>query len=245
MKIDRSNYEVWLIDWIDGNLNEIQIEQLKYFLMDNPDIQSEFEELSIVRLNPTDKSYNYKHSLEKTPADLSDQQFEYLSIAYLEKDLTPEQEADLEECVENDPEKKRSFDIIQKTKLSPVKIHYTQKKRLKRRTIARKFLLISLYGLSTAAIISLVIFNFFTVPQQLQVKSEKTASSVINDTISVPSSEPQKVPGNLPVRERSIPKNKLTRTILAISDQSSREISAAHFPPPDSMSRSRQIMKLR
>lgn len=49
MQIDRSNYEIWLIDWLDENLNEIQIEQLQLFLRDNPDLKEEIEELTTFR----------------------------------------------------------------------------------------------------------------------------------------------------------------------------------------------------
>ena len=40
MKIDRSNYEIWIIDWLDGSLSDSQAEELKLFLNENPDIRS-------------------------------------------------------------------------------------------------------------------------------------------------------------------------------------------------------------
>ena len=41
MRIDRSNYEIWFIDWLDGNLNSNQVEKLKLFLNENPDLEEE------------------------------------------------------------------------------------------------------------------------------------------------------------------------------------------------------------
>ena len=54
MQIDRSNYEIWLIDWLDGNLNDIQAEELQLFLAENPDLKEEFDELAMFRLNPSE-----------------------------------------------------------------------------------------------------------------------------------------------------------------------------------------------
>ena len=46
MQIDRSNYEIWFIDWLDGNLNSLQVEQLKLFLDQNPDLREELDDLN-------------------------------------------------------------------------------------------------------------------------------------------------------------------------------------------------------
>jgi len=43
MQIDRSNYEIWLIDWLDGKLDDPEVEQLQRFLGDNPDIKEEYD----------------------------------------------------------------------------------------------------------------------------------------------------------------------------------------------------------
>ena len=68
MQIDRSNYEIWLIDWLDGKLNEVQIRELQHFLKDNPDLNEEFEDLGIFRLKPSESEFPYKNQLIKTPA---------------------------------------------------------------------------------------------------------------------------------------------------------------------------------
>ena len=99
MQIDRSNYEIWLIDWLDENLSDIQIEQLQLFLRDNPDLKEEFEELTTFRLNPSERSFTNKSRLQKSPSDLSETQFEYLSVAYLENDISADQQAELKEKI--------------------------------------------------------------------------------------------------------------------------------------------------
>ena len=49
MKIDNSNYEVWFIDWLDGNLSDQQGEELMLFLEMNPSRKEEFDELTSLR----------------------------------------------------------------------------------------------------------------------------------------------------------------------------------------------------
>jgi len=116
MQIDRSNYEIWLIDWLDGNLNNSQIEQLEIFLKENPGLKEEFEELTTFRLNSPKMLFQHKNQLKKTSRDLSDSQLEYLSVAYLENDLSVEEKTDLLESIEHNKEKKSSFELIQKIK---------------------------------------------------------------------------------------------------------------------------------
>ena len=50
MQIDRSNYEIWFTDWLDGNLNSLQVEQLKLFLDQNPDLREELNDQTTMNL---------------------------------------------------------------------------------------------------------------------------------------------------------------------------------------------------
>jgi hypothetical protein len=177
MQIDRSNYEIWLIDWLDGNLNYSQTEQLRHFLIENPDLKEESDELTMFRLNPEVKSFQNKKHLKKTAADLSLSQFEYLSVAYLENDLSAEEKTELLESIEYDQGKKISFELIQKLRLSGGNLSYQHKKRLLKRTFAQNAIRWSMIGLSAAAIISLIIITSVSKPHELRIDSNKTAQS--------------------------------------------------------------------
>lgn len=179
MQIDRSNYEIWFIDWLDGNLNEIQIERLQGFLQENPDLKEEFDELDRDAMHCiSNESFRYKEQLKKTPSDLSLSQFEYLCVAYLENDLSSDQESELKESIEHDQEKRKSFELVQKMKLSHVAVSFKQKSKLFRRTIGQKVIRLSIIGLSAAAITTLVMITYFSAPRTMQVKSEKTALKI-------------------------------------------------------------------
>ena len=165
MKIDRSNYEIWLIDWLDGNLDESQVAALLIFLNENPDISEEFYEMSTFRVKATDDSFKLKSNLKKSPEEIHESQFEYLCIAWLENDLSFLQKEELNEIIDHDARKKRTFELIQKTKLIPAEIIYRNKKSLLKRIVPPAIIRLSVWGLSAAAIIGLVLtFVFFSYP---------------------------------------------------------------------------------
>jgi len=168
MNIDRSNYEIWFTDWLDGNLNDIQLKQLRLFLDINPDIKEEFEEFDSFRLIPSTNSYPNKNQLKKSPEDLPLFQFENLCIAYLENDLTAEQKIELRKNIEHDKKKEKTFKLIQKMKLGPPDLRYKHKKRLIRKKESQRVLRLSFIGLSAAAVAAIILLNYILVPQNLQ-----------------------------------------------------------------------------
>lgn len=178
MKIDRSNYEIWLIDWLDGNLSDLKAEELKTFLNENPELREEFDELVKINLKPSEKTFPHKNQLKKSPADLPLAQFEYLCVAYLENDLSVAQQTELKEIIDLDPEKKRSFELIQKTKLAPACDGYKHKNQLIKKTPAQRIIRLSVIGLSAAATVALLIISYLLIPRSLQDQSRNGMHSV-------------------------------------------------------------------
>jgi len=119
MKPDRSNYEIWVVDWLDGNLSEQQAEELKVFLTENPDLKDEIDGIALVNLKSGENLFPGKESLKKSSDKLTRQQFEHLCIACLENELGHEQKAELLEMIGNDDSKKREFELTLKLKLKP------------------------------------------------------------------------------------------------------------------------------
>jgi hypothetical protein len=182
MKPNRSNYEIWLIDWLDGTLNLQQTDELRAFLDENPDIREEADSLKLARLSPSTESFAGKEKLQRSSAGLSELQIEYLSAAYLEGDLSPEQEADLRQNLNSVPENSIIFNKIRKTKLVPPVVHYMNKSKLKKITVASQITRISAIVLSAAAVIAFLILNHLFVPKPTEVNSE-IASALTPDTI--------------------------------------------------------------
>ena len=182
MQIDRSNYEIWFIDWLDGNLNSIQVEQLKLFLAQNQDLKEEFSDLTPVNLVSSGISFRYKEHLKKSPSDISPSQFEYLCAAYLENDLTNSQQTELKEIVNADPDKKKRFDLIQKTILAPATIRFKHKDHLLKRTTVQNVIRLSTIGLSTAAAISIIIIVHSVIPGTTSLKLNSSAHNLVSDS---------------------------------------------------------------
>jgi hypothetical protein len=231
MQIDRSNYEIWLIDWLDGNLNQTGVDRLKLFLKDNPDLKEEYKELSLFSLSSSDESYPHKNNLKKTSASMPVSQFEYLCVAYLENDLTSEQHAELIEIIDNDPRKKLAFDLLLKARLSPPENTFKHRNRLLRTTFAQKIIRISAIGLSAAAVTALLVVNYISEPRPLPVKPESTAQT------SVPVNRVQepilkKVPL---VKQNAGKKIRITKTtgdLLAVSKRKASSGNASDLASP-------------
>ena len=190
MQIDRSNYEIWIIDWLDGNLNSYQAAQLNLFLDQNADLREEFNNLTNSKLLSPPITFQNKGNLKKSSSDITQIQFEYLCAAYLENDLTISQKEEIDEIVKKSPARKKTFDQIQRTIIVPEKTGYNHKNLLLKRTAYKKVIWLVVKSLSIAAAISLIIIVYTHIPPATSSRISKSAQSLAADSvIQVPSSE--------------------------------------------------------
>jgi hypothetical protein len=221
MQINRSNYEIWFIDWLDEKLNSIQTESLMHFLNENPDLKEELDEINTLHLKPSEKKFLHKNHLKKSSANITESQFEYLCVAYYENDLSPDEGTELKEIVDHDPEKRKVFDLFRKTKLSLPAISYKEKKLLIKRTIGKNVIRIAIVGLSAAAITIFSIIAFNTKSNILPDKSEKTSQNI------------QSSVGN--GRDRSLQLDYSSNGSKKIISDAGRHIALNRFPQPAKM----------
>jgi hypothetical protein len=182
MRPDRSNYEIWFTDWLDGNLSDKQVEEFIAFLQENPDLREEFNGLSMVSLEPQDFLFNGKNNLKKSPESLSESQFEHLCIANLENDLTPSQKAELNEIIDNDENKRKGFELIQKLKLIPSAGSFKRKSIVKKLTEGQKIIRLSVWSLSAAATIAILVMAYLSFPVNMKKEVPQTAQDTKPDT---------------------------------------------------------------
>ncbi len=185
MKPDRSNYEIWFIDWVDGKLTGPQVEELKIFLSNNPDLREELETLSLTKLRPGRGNFPLKDSIKKSADSYSNEQFEHLCIAYLENDLSIEQIAELQEIISRDGQKKKTFDLICKLKLAPPDYKFTRKSSVKRLTIGQKISRLAITGFSAAAAIGILIALYFLLPVKTERNNNQALLNQQKDTILI------------------------------------------------------------
>jgi hypothetical protein len=184
MKPDRSNYEFWIIDWLDGNLTEEQAAIFESFLADNPDLLEEAEMAANSKLSPQDINMENKNRLLREVTELPASQFEHLSVAFLENDITTEETRELNMILESDPEKKVLFDTIQKTKLQVQAQHqYNYKDKLLRK---EKYFTIGTrqrIWLSSAAAVAVLVVSYFLLPgNNNSLISEETIEDLSSGT---------------------------------------------------------------
>jgi len=189
---DRTNYEIWLIDYLEGTLDPLQAEQLMYFLNKNPDLKEEFNEITNYSIKPGNDSFSRKNNLLKSVSDIGESQFEYLCIAASENDISDAQAAELEEIMDEKPEKRNTFELIQKLKLAAPEVPYREKHKLRKLTAAGRIIRLSAIGLSAAAAISALVILFNSRENNTTVNNpallagnSKKSDSVVSNPVKI------------------------------------------------------------
>jgi len=185
MRPDRSNYELWFTDWLDGKLNAKEAGDLQEFLKENPDLREELDGLAFTHLEPAPLVYKKKKSLEKSAKNYSLSQFEHLCIASLENDLTPEQRDELKEIIDRDKTKRKVFELYQNLKLKPSAVKFKRKSIVKRITAGRRILRWSVIGLSAAATVAVIITAYLFMGPNLRKEVPQQANVEENETLIV------------------------------------------------------------
>ena len=135
MKISRDNYEQYFIDYIDGTLSEQDTALLEQFLLQNPDLADELNGMNAVRLEPTHE--NIPSWLELKREEFADStsisRLHYLCIANLEGDITPNEELELANAVDENKHTTKLAEQYSRLKLKPnQKITFNHKQSLYR-----------------------------------------------------------------------------------------------------------------
>ena len=141
-RINIGNYEEWMLDLIEGNLNTAEEEEVRRFLDLNPDLKEELEEFENAVLVPEDTLvFDEKVSLKKNDESFGDlTRNEYLHIAKTEGVLTEEEQDEYALLMRTYPgalKKQHLFDKIVLKADAGVK--YTGKNSLKRVTLVPAF----------------------------------------------------------------------------------------------------------
>ncbi len=118
MKIDRTTYELFIIDYLEGNLNPVQVSELLLFLEQNPDLKQEFEGVEHVFLvhDEFEKQLD-KSTLKKEENVALTPHLEELLIGKVENDLTTPREEELQRLLRTYPSIHNELNGYQLTKL--------------------------------------------------------------------------------------------------------------------------------
>lgn len=188
MEININNYEIYVIDFIDGLLNEIDTVNLLIFLDQNPALKEEFEILiNSSKLIPFELNSFDSSSLLK-PTNINLNNYNEKLIALIENDLVQADKDFLLIEINRYSELKKEYELFLKTKLIPdSKILFKNKEFL----IKTPFSILPLYtkisaiaALFIAVIIVFYFVNNFNYDNQLAnneaiVKSKQDSISKI------------------------------------------------------------------
>ncbi len=137
MAINRENYEIWFIDYLDGNLDKSSTEQLYAFLENNPDLAEELQMLENVNLEASAEVFEQKEKLLKPDTALTDiPEVDYLLIKRMEEGLTRDEEMSLAGYFDANPALIISVGEYQKTRLiADETVHFPMKTSLLKRSL--------------------------------------------------------------------------------------------------------------
>jgi hypothetical protein len=127
-KINLNNYELFVIDYLDGNLNEELSVELELFVMNNPQLDISLNDFPI--LDNINYSEPHNINLHKSPHDLvSEEQF----ILYVDNSLPLKEKEFIDISCSHNPELKKELNYFKRTKLfADTDIIFPDKNKLKR-----------------------------------------------------------------------------------------------------------------
>jgi hypothetical protein len=159
MKISRENYEIWFIDWMENKLSGEQLDKLSIFLIENPDLKKEFDDLSELAIDPPSETFHWKGLLKRDPSEIPSGQFDLLCVANLEGDLDPDQLSEFSDIIAANPEKKRTAGLFALTKIIPPTEKYPLRKNLYRQTFSLALVRFALPAIGAAALLALLLMT--------------------------------------------------------------------------------------
>lgn len=114
MRIDRTNYESFFIDYIDGNLPDGLVNDLLDFVKANPDLADELKAAADIRLEAEPVCFPDKSRLLK-----NDQTADFAAVAYLEGDLDQADRLAFENELTKNQQLLTTVALLQQTRLKP------------------------------------------------------------------------------------------------------------------------------
>ena len=209
MKIDRNNYEIFFVEYLDGTLPVEQIDDMLDFLQKNPDLANELKDLEKIKLEAPEEIFPLKNSLKRSDLDMTDL-FEETCIRSIEGDLSAKEELNFKRSINK--KQKATYNLYQATISEPnLLITYPKKEQLRK----SKNRIIAPIWYAVAASIVLGAFIFISTDNRTNNSNTETVANVINETYSTPKEEV--TPHNKLIIEPTIkkPDQKVENTLLA------------------------------
>ena len=158
MKITKENYGQFVIDYLDGNLSEMEQERLLLFLDQHPELKEEVEQLKQVAVSAPEIFYPDKEKLKQPEiipvGAINESNYETFLLRSVDNDLSEDESKALNTFLKKNPPLQKELEAFSNTKLIPdSSIIFSAKSKLKKKTSITPFFWIS----AAAAIIILLL----------------------------------------------------------------------------------------
>ena len=157
MKITRENYEIWFLDYLEGNLDHERTDEVRLFMFQNADLAEEFEDLSPALHQDLSVHFPEKDSLKRESFD-DPEYLETAAIAAIEGDLPVDERVQFENWLNKNPARRGFLQEFSATKMHPdLSVHFPGKDGLKRRNF-KGILWTRIVPLAAAIMLALLLF---------------------------------------------------------------------------------------
>ncbi|MGC9353208.1 MAG: hypothetical protein ACP5D9_05185 [Mariniphaga sp.] len=229
MKITRDNYEVYFLDYLEGNLDETLVDDFIDFLRQNPGLKAELEMAGTVKVELENISFRNKGKLYKEKFDL-ESEFNRAAVARMEGDLQKNELAEFEKYLSTHPEKQKETALFEKTRLkADESIVFKKKNKLYHYSTGKTILL---WSTRIAAILVLAfmvyrvadsISNQNIIPEsQVAVSEKKTNKEPVQQT------EPANIPQKSDNKEETTPINEKVVEPLKKASPKAEPVKSLH-----------------
>jgi len=210
MKITRSNYESYFLDFLEGNLEPSIMDEFQLFLNENPDLASELQMGELPSLFPNeDIRFDAKEELKKSVSDY-DTEFQERAVAYYEGDLSLSEQNDFESSLSENAAVATAAQQFKKLKLEADRAFiYENKEQLK-----KKIVLFPLWA-KVASVAAMFLLAYLLIQprdvirpgkEQLADKlNSKSPNDIVSPGVNLKIEEQEKEKTNPAVTPRSIP----------------------------------------
>jgi len=187
MTINRNNFEAYLLDYLEGNLEPLLTADLMVFLTENPEYEKYIPEYDRHALTADENKFKEKYRLKKDFTDihsLNAANFDEFCIAASEGILSSQDTERMNAYISDDRERQKVFETYKKLKLdADPAIRFPGKSVLKKQVRGVNNLRYLYLGLSVAALLAVVFL--LMRPQSSPVVPEVNIISEITDQNTV------------------------------------------------------------
>jgi hypothetical protein len=183
MNINRENYEIFYVDYLDGTLSVEEVDLLLGFLKQNPDLKAQLEGIEQMVFEPEKISAPLFNHLKKNDLDKVEV-FEETCIRSIENQLSTIENEQFELFLSENLSAKQEYKLFQATILKPdLTLVYPKKNELKKKASRR----IPFYWYVAASV--LLVAVFMVTNSKVEINSPQVALAPTNEKV-IPASQP-------------------------------------------------------